>query len=116
MRHSCRSSISRSTLTVERLEDRTVPAGISYDPVSQTIAIDGTDSADIVLIDGEIGVAGSEVTVTWTHDGQTDTLSIPDDNQGPDGPPVVQVRFDGRGDDDYFTNSTNIMCEAHGGA
>lgn len=92
----------RKPLAIERLEERSLMAGITFG--NGVVTIEGTNSRDI----GTVNVYGDQVQVTLTGPTtQTKNLKLSD---------VREIVFRGYGSNDEFHNNTNIRSSAWGGS
>lgn len=91
----------RKSLAIQRLEERSLMAGITFS--NGIVAIGGTDSRDI----GSVNVSGDKLQVTLTGPTtQIRNLKLVD---------VHEIVFRGYGSNDEFHNNTNIRCSVWGG-
>lgn len=86
----------------EALAARHLLAGITFDSATGIVTVDGSNSADSVLVTQN----ASSVTIALTNV-QTQTFPTVD---------LSKIRFYGRGGDDWFRNNSSVPVQAYGQA
>lgn len=110
--HKKRPLYSTRTLRVESLEDRRMCAlpGISYDPATGVLVIQGTPGDDVVAVSYDPQLQKGYVSVELGG-----VQKVP----GPSYPfkgVLKKIEFYGNEGNDTFKNNTNVACFADGGA
>ena len=101
-------------LTLENLEDRLVPAGVSVTNTFGLIIIDGTNGADTVTVD-QVQMSGHQpARLIVTANGVATVFDI-SRSPGRGQTSIHGIIFNGNDGNDIFVNNTWFACTADGG-
>src|SRR5262245_3850561 len=89
---------------VERLEQRDVPASISFPDANGVVTIVGTNGNDYVHVTYD--ATGTKIVISASWGGSVTTSKAS----------VKKILFYGYGGDDWFSNVTTVPTTAYGGA